>query len=175
MNPFPISNLSTWRVHIALFIIRLSLKHILELHSESVAILQLDGSTTIPQITSLESQPLKQPDLVTSNGPSANNKGTSTVIINKGSIESSRPSKTTSEAGLKDYDVYRHCGDETNPILDSLAEQTAGKLVESGTIIVRVGGGQGGLNVEEVGGMRSLLSRQLVEGVVSLLGQVAIG
>ena len=140
-----------------------------------MAILQLDGSTTIPQITSLESQPLKQPDLVTSNGPSANNKGTSTVSINKGSIESSRPSKTMSEAGLKDYDVSRNRGDETNPILDSLAEQTAGKLVESGTRIVRVGGGQGGLNVEEVGGMKSLLSRQLVEGVVSLLGQVAIG
>ena len=57
------------------------------------------------------------------------------MSINKGSIESSRPSKTTSEAGLKVYDVSRNRGDETNPILDSLAEQTAGKLVKSGTAL----------------------------------------
>ena len=48
------SNIATWRVHNALLIIRLTLKYVLENQSEAEAILQLDGSTTVPQITSLE-------------------------------------------------------------------------------------------------------------------------
>ena len=58
----------------------------------------------------------------------------------------------------------------TNPILDSLAEQTAGKLVQTRVLPV-----DGGINVEVVGSMTSLLSRQLVEGVVNLLCHVTLG
>ncbi len=49
------SNVTTWQVHNALLLTRISLKHFLENLSEMEAILQLDGAKTVQQITSLES------------------------------------------------------------------------------------------------------------------------
>ncbi|XP_064387359.1 dymeclin-like isoform X2 [Halichondria panicea] len=140
------SNLSTWRVHNALFIIRVSLKHLLEKHSESDAALHLDGSTTIPQLTSLE------PHTLHTSTPSLPQNSTPTHSNETAAYGTSKKSTSVSEA-------------VSNPILESLAQQTAGHILQTRVPSV------GGSGINEGG----LPSQRLVEGVASLLCHVSLG
>ena len=159
----PRSNIATWRVHNALLIIRLTLKYILENQSEAEAILQLDGSTTIPQITSLEEKTRAM--FLASEGkePASQTQGVTVPLSNGSHGSSSATSPFTQVSGST---------------LMSLAGKTAGTPTDGGQ---RGGGGGGGggvrggsINPAEVAAMEELLSRQLVEGLVCLLAEVPL-
>jgi hypothetical protein len=164
------SNIATWRVHNALLIIRLTLKYILENQSEAEAILQLDGSATIPQITSLEEKTRavslgsdgKEPP-----GVPNQTRGV-TIPLSNGSHGSSSATSPFSQV--------------SGSTLMSLAGKTAGSSADGGQrggggeTIKRGGGGAkgGSINPAEVAAMEVLLSRQLVEGLVCLLAEVPL-
>ena len=153
------SNIATWRVHNALLIIRLTLKYVLEKRSEAEAILQLDGSARVNQITSLEEK-TKAMSIglkVTETGHAPTSHGQEP----KASTLSQVPVST----------------------LDSFAEKTAGGSSSEGSSgveregqSVKIGEGArgGSINPEEVAAMETLLSRQLVEGLVCLLAEVPL-
>ena len=186
----PSSNVATWQVHNALLIIRLSLKHIQEHHSETEAILQLDGSMTIPQITSLEDKTETQGDKLrsgdhvtkTSDNHVSSSDGHLTsisghVTSSSGHVASSGSHVTSSGSHVT---VNSTTSSETltklsNPLLSSVAEHVAGrsedvKLAKPSAI--NCSGGS--INPAEVASMGALLSRQLVEGLIALLAEVPL-
>ena len=167
LNLFLCSNIATWRVHNALLIIRLTLKYILENQSEAEAILQLDGSATIPQITSLEEKTRavslgsdgKEPP-----GAPDQARGLTTPLSNGSHGSNSTTSPFTQVSGST---------------LMSLAGKTAGSSADGGQRGGGGGGGGGGvrggsINPAEVAAMEVLLSRQLVEGLICLLAEVPL-
>ena len=154
------SNITTWRVHNALLIIRLTLKYILENQSEAEAILQLDGSATIPQIVSLEE--MTQTKTVSSK---VKEDGGGSSVPN-GSQDSTSPGSSLTRV--------------SGSTLDSLAGKSAGNSSEGdggrSVEVMRRGGGVRGasINPAEVAAMDVLLSRQLLEGLVCLLAEVPL-
>ena len=125
MYVLPPSNISTWQVHNALLLTRLSVKHFLEKLSEMEAILQLDGAKTVQQITSLESH---TPSLAT---PSSATE-TSSLGRNAEASQSSGQPSGVNDSQSSSSGVSAVQGDPgllprvTGSDLDSLASQAAG-------------------------------------------------
>lgn len=157
------SNNATWHVHNALLIIRLILKYMLEYQSEAEAILQLDGSTTIPHIIPLEETTHTQTVSVGSKvAEGGQSQGPSML---NGSHEPTSPLSSLASV--------------SESTLDSLVGNSAGgvrKGRDHSVEMVRKGGGvRGGIiNPAEVAAMDVLLSRQLLEGLVCLLAEVPL-
>ena len=145
------------------------MKYTLENQSEAEAILQLDGSATIPQITSLEEKTqakslgseMKQTVTDKTHGV--------TVSLSNGSHGSTSATTPFSQV--------------SGSTLKSLAGKTAGNSAgvgervgeESVEMVKRGGGARGGsINPAEVAAMEVLLSRQLVEGLICLLAEVPL-
>ena len=145
----PSSNLLTWQIHNALLILRVSLKYILQNMSEEDVILQLDGNMTVPQIASLEN-----------------------------TVEDKATCSSDTRNGL---DPLVPLSEPVNTSIQPLVQSSSkddGKLEEE-----RVGGAPRGLdslspptsvNPAEIISMATLLSRQLVEGLASLLAEVPL-
>lgn len=155
------SDLSWSHVYNGLLLIRLSLKYILEMQSEKEAILHLDGSTTLPQLTSLE----LHPHTLTVSQSYTSTTSTSTTGTNQSHTHSSTPSHDHK----KDTKGKSSSASESvsNPIIESLAKQTANSLLVTQPL-------ESSVTVEGVNDTKSLLSWQLVEGVVSLLCNVKL-
>lgn len=139
------------------------LKYILECQSEAEAILQLDGSTTIPQIVSLE-------------------EATQTVPIGSKLLEGSQD-PSLPNGSHESTPTLSSVAPVSGSTLDSLVGKSAGNSAtgvregrDQSAEMVRRGGGVRGatINPAEVAAMDVLLSRQLLEGLVCLLAEVPL-
>ena len=133
------------------------MKYILEYQSEAEAILQLDGSTTIPQIISLEDVGSKVVEA--GQGPS---------LLN-GSHESISPLSSLASVS----------GSMLDSLVGKSVENSAGGVSkgrdQSVKMVRKSGGVRGGsINPAEVAAMDVLLSRQFLEGLVCLLAEVPL-
>ena len=173
------SNVTTWQVHNSLLLTKLVLKHILEHLSEVEAILQLDGAQTVRQITSLEKA------LPTS--PTSSSASTSAQVTAE-DRSSGRAGSAASLSGRSPLSSHRHPQVRvSSPDLNSLASQAAGFAGKSAAVVSlkeseTSPGSEGGrkvmeqvsINPEEILSMERLLSKQLVEHIVSLLAEVLL-
>ena len=179
ISPFICSNVITWQVHNALLLSRLSLKHLLENLSEMEAILQLDGAKTVHQITSLETA---SPLVVTESYSSSSANQQNSQLKSNHAKNSQAESNSVSD--VTDQDSSDKGVSISHPDLDLLASQTAGVANRPAGASVGDGGGGGtgtsgergerSMNPEEIVSMDELLSKQLVDGLVSLLAQVPL-
>ena len=177
ISPFICSNVITWQVHNALLLSRLSLKHLLENLSEMEAILQLDGAKTVHQITSLETA---SPLVVTESYSSSSANQQNSQLKSNHAKNSQAESNSVSD--VTDQDSSDKGVSISHPDLDLLASQTAGVANRPAGTPVGDGGGMGtsgergerSMNPEEIVSMDELLSKQLVDGLVSLLAQVPL-
>ena len=160
------------------------LKHILENLSEVEAILQLDGAKTVQQITSLENPSSSSTSSVADNTAEER-------LTSKGS-DSSRVSVNQCQlvgtgAVTKNHNHQGRLQDfpASIPYLDTLASQAAGLADKQQGVKVgvandggRVGGGdkveRSGINPEEILSMKMLLSKQLVDCLITLVSEVSL-
>lgn len=139
-------------MHNALLILRVALKYILEHVSEEEAILQLDGSTTIPRLTSLES----------------------TTKEEEAEIAKTKAANSLDPLALLAQEVV------VVPNVGSVAQTSAERLGETGkNMLLSSSGGNlnslaASVNPAELASITTLLSRQLVEGLVALLVEVPL-
>ena len=183
-----LSNVTTWQVHNSLLLTKLALKHILENLSEVEAILQLDGAQTVRQITSLEKAPPTSPPTSSSVATIAQataddrTKSSRPIPANGGPTRSGHASSSSN-----DHRQHQHSQQllrVSSPDLNALASQTvgaAGKSEIGGAKGVDSDKGGGGgkpermsINPDEILSMDTLLSKQLVEHLVSLLAEVPL-
>jgi len=170
---------TTWQVHNSLLLTKLALKHILEHLSEVEAILQLDGAQTVRQITSLEKA------LPTSPASSSASTSAQATAEDRGSGKAG--GLAVSLSGPSPLTGHRHHQVQVlSPDLNSLASQAAGFAGESPAGVAKGSessqGGEGGgkmteresINPEEILSMERLLSKQLVEHVITLLAEVLL-
>lgn len=139
-------------MHNALLILRVALKYILEHMSEEEAILQLDGSTTIPRLTSLES----------------------TTKEEEAEVAKTKAVNSLDPLALLAQEVV------VVPNVSSVAQTSAERLGETGkNMLLSSSGGNlnslaASVNPAELASITTLLSRQLVEGLVTLLVEVPL-
>ena len=156
-SPPSSSNIHTWQVHNALLILRIALKHMLQKLPEDEVILQLDGSTTVPQITSLER--VKDREGEEKEGErSGEAEGRTNGLDPLASFSLSlNPPVGVPLAGKEEQE---QSGEKTvNRVLEVSDDPSS--LPPS-------------VNPAELIAMETLLSRQLVEGLVSLLAEVPL-
>ena len=140
------------------------MKYVLEKRSEAEAILQLDGSARVTQITSLEEK-------------------TKAMSIAANLKETSQSGHAPPPHGQELNSKTSTFAPVSVTTLDSLAEKRARGSTNS-DVVKREGSGQaaktgegargGRINPDEVAAMETLLSRQLVEGLVCLLAEVPL-
>jgi len=136
----------------SLLIPPVTLKYILEHMSEEEAILQLDGSTTIPRLTSLES----------------------TTKEEEVEIAKTKAANSLDPLALLAQEVV------VVPNVGSVAQTSAERLGETGkNMLLSSSGGNlnslaASVNPAELASITTLLSRQLVEGLVALLVEVPL-
>ena len=169
MHSIYYSNTTTWQAHNALLLTRLSLKHILENLSEMEAILQLDGAKTVQQITSLESATSPPPPLRPPEPPDSASVDGIRSRTESGGIRSQESGDQTVSSSLTSI---------SNPDLDSLANQTVGSAEREATAGNSLSEGgvkfENAMNPEEIFAMKTLLSKQLVDSLVSLIAEIPL-
>ncbi|CAI8033480.1 Dymeclin [Geodia barretti] len=150
------SHLATLHVHNALLIVRVCLKQLLLQHSEEEVIVQLDGATTVPQIWSVKTSGKGVQSVDSSQGEdplislvAAAAPGSGTMPWNEDR------SPTTGERSTGEEDVAAAMKTHTQPLPPGSTAPAS-------------------LNPAEVVAMDTLLSRQLVEGLISLLINVPV-
>ena len=128
--------------------------------------MQLDGAKIVQQITSLEAalpppRPLEHPDSATTD-------------------EVRSQTESSGVSGVRNQDqTVSSLTSISNPDLDSLANQTVGS---AGREAVAAGSGLSGggvkfenaMNPEEILAMKTLLSKQLVDSLISLIAEIPL-